>query len=76
MLACEIMASEFPSREDLANMNVKFHQIYSKELILLIYSMLDKNPIARPNISQILKNDILSMELMNLYRSQNKAQKS
>lgn len=64
-----MMAKEFPSRADIASRDVKFYPDYSEGLIELVYSMLDKDPVTRPTITDIQKNGILSVEMMKLHRS-------
>ena len=69
LIACEMMAKEFPSKAQIANRDVKFFPGYSKDLIELVYSMLDKNPVTRPTITDIQKSAVLCVEMMTLLRS-------
>ncbi len=59
MVSCDMMAKELPKRADIANKKISFHDVYSPQLIELVYSMLDKDPAQRPTIIQVLQHPLL-----------------
>ena len=63
LVACEMMASEFPDRTDVVNKDIKFNEAYTLGIINLVYSMLKTDPAQRPTITELLEHKLLSGEV-------------